>query len=505
MATEPMGFAGAPAPGAVQTRPTKSADEMKAMTIQQFFRVFGDSGTERYNGFYSEEPNTEWRDDRRGDLVEEMRRGDASVKAVLNAVKAPILSTSWNVEIASEDPKMQEMRQYVEKSLMGMQRSWKDFLREALGYLDFGFYCFELLWEKRADGFITVYDLAPRIPRSVFKWELADKRFGIVQHIRTSIENLPKDVTGVSGTLEIPAEKLLILTNDKEGDDVTGQSILRAAFQHYLRKKGLYKIASIAAERYGVGIPVITGPGSASDEDKSKGEELGAQIRSNEKNFVYFDNKDWEIKILTPAGNPQGSAIEEMVQHHNKQILLAVLATFLGLGTDSTGSFALSQDQSGFFLKHVQDKADYLVEQINLQVIKRIVDLNYGPQEIYPQLKYAPLGDIDYQELSGALKTLVDGGLVVVDAKLKQWVHRTFKLPEITEEDMARMEAEAIDASLKTVEGDALDLGGEAPPDTSGMGDQQPDAGDMGGTDEGMADMNNGGDQQGDGAMPPKV
>lgn len=81
------------------TKPVSSAEIEKSMdnaaalsTLQNIDKTLGDSGTRRFSGFLLEEPNVQWRDEQRINNVEEMRRADGTVKAVLNAMKAPILS-----------------------------------------------------------------------------------------------------------------------------------------------------------------------------------------------------------------------------------------------------------------------------------------------------------------------------------------------------------------------------------------------------------------------------
>jgi len=409
-------------------------------TLDNVNKVLGYPGTQKYNGFYLEEPNVEWRDEKRVDNVEEMRRSDGTARALLTALKSPLLATEWRIECENE-----EIEEFVEKNLFHMKRTWKNFLREALAYLDFGYYAFEIVWKKQ-DGKIMIDDLEPRIPHSIQNWKLTDGRFGIVQIAKSD------DARGLK--LEIPGEKLLVLTNEKEGDDVTGQSVLRAAYKHYKYKNVLYSIQGVAAERYGVGIPVVTLPGGFGDAEKAAAEEMAKNVRSNEKSFVVLPSKEWEFEIKTPSGNPQGSAIENAIEHHNKAMLMSILAGFLGLGSDSTGSFALSRDQSSFFLEHVQDKAYYLAEEITNQVIKRLVYLNFGEVEHYPKLKFAPLGDIDYQELSTVLKTLIDSGLVDVNPRLKEFTAKTFELPEIPEDELQAMKDAQDQAELDAMNQD---------------------------------------------------
>lgn len=429
-------------------------------TMQNLGKVLGDSGTERYSGFFLEEFNQEWRDDKRVENVEKMRRTDSTVKAVLNAIKAPLLSTKWRIDGGDE-----EIRKYIESSVFGMERTWKEFLREALAYLDFGFYCFEIIYGLK-DGRVTITDLAPRIPHSIQSWQIANKQFGITQYVRTD-EIEPEKMFRM---LEIPAEKLLILTNDKEGDDVTGQSVLRSAYKPFILKDVLYRIQGIAAERHGVGVPVMYIPDAAGTAEKSKAEEMLENMRSNEKAFAVIPGKkgDWTLEILTPNGNPQGDAISKAIEHHDRRILMSVLATFLGLGADSTGSFALSKDQSSFFLKHCEDKAAYLEEQFNKQVIKRMVDVSFGPQsqEKYPYLCHNNLGDIDFKEMSDVLKTLTDSGYITADTKLKKFVRGTFQLPEITDDEAEEMDIKATEEEMNNIAQEAeFDLPEEMPDD----------------------------------------
>lgn len=403
----------------------------------EMMQVLGDSGTERFSGYFQEEPNTKWRDDTRADVVEEMRRTDGTVKQILNALKAPLLSATWYIESKDESAEGKAMKEHVEKQLFNLEsRTWKEFLREALNYFDFGFSVFEIIWGMK-DGKLTIIDLQPRIQRSILKWQINDKSRGINQLIVT--DEFEKS------NIDIPIEKLLVFTNEMEGDDITGQSMLRSAYKHYYYKDKLYRIAGIASERFGVGIPVVTLPDGAGNTEKSEAEEMAQQLKSNQKAYIVLPNKNWELSILTPQGNPHSDQIDKLIQHHDRMITASVLANFLNLGSGETGSFALSRDQSGFFLKHVEDKASYIAETITKQIIHRMLTEAFREQAIekykeglLPYLTFTPLGDIDFKELSEVLQTLINSGLVRVDTKMIDYVHKTFKLPELTDEDRER-------------------------------------------------------------------
>lgn len=408
-------------------------------------KVLGDSGTRRWSGYFREEYSPEWVDDQRCTNVETMRRSDGTVKQLLLALKTPLLAVTPTVEVDSDDPLDLKARDICDKSIFGMARTWKEFFREALTSLDFGFSVFELIYSRRNDG-IYLQDLAARIQKSIQNWQLDDGRRGIVQLIFTD------EIQQKETRLEIPMNKLLVFTNEKEGDDLTGQSVLRPAWKHFYIKDNLYKISAISCERYGVGIPVIKRPQEGGASEKDLAENMGRNLRANEQSYITLPSPDWEVSILTPSGNPQQGQIEQLIQHHDRQILAAGLAAFLNLGAGSTGSFALSADQSSFFLSHIEDKARYYEEQITKQVFERLTQINFGKREKYPYLKFPTLGDVDLSAYAGTIKTLIDAGLVKTSPKVTQFIHKTFNLPVLTDEEVEEMEIEEMEKQVDSID-----------------------------------------------------
>lgn len=430
-------------------RPMNIVDDGEEMDDMPLMHTYGDSGTKRYSGYFMEEPNAEWRDEKRVENVETMRRTDGTVKQLLLAVKAPILSQEPTIEAGSDSPEHQKHKEFIEQNLAGLDTSWNDFMRQALTTLDFGHSAFETLY-KIKDGQIWWKDFAPRIQSSILKWEinqldaLGKPRKGITQQIES--DNLDKSQT------EIPMEKLVIFTNEKEGDDLTGQSILRPAWKHFYIKDNLYKISAISCERFGVGVPVITIPEGAGKEEKKKAAQWARNLKSNEKAYI-VKPEGWEFEIMTPSGNPQQGQIDQLIQHHDRMILCAGLAGFLNLGSNGGGSYALSADQSPFFVKFVEGIARYMAEQFTEQAIYRLIVLNFGEQEAYPKMTYGSMAETDLPELANALQSLINADLIKKDGRLTQFVHKTYRLPAITQDMLDEMEMDELEKEM-----DSLDL-----------------------------------------------
>jgi hypothetical protein len=74
----------------------------------------------------------------------------------------------------------------------------------------------------------------------------------------------------------------------------------------------------------------------------------------------------------------------------------SVLAGFLGLvgaATGGKGSFALSQDQSSFFLQSRQAVAKEIEDSISYDLIRPLTVLNFGTRCVPPTWKFGPLQD----------------------------------------------------------------------------------------------------------------
>jgi len=87
-------------------------------------------------------------------------------------------------------------------------------------------------------------------------------------------------------TVSIPAEKLLIFSYRREGDNYAGISVLRSAYKHWYIKDKLYKFDAVRHERQSVGIPVITLPDGASDTDRTEALTIVTNIRSTEQTGI---------------------------------------------------------------------------------------------------------------------------------------------------------------------------------------------------------------------------
>lgn len=392
----------------------------------------GAPGTVFFGGMVSEE---EYNPDLRGDkaiaVYEKMRRSDGQVKATLLACELPLRSARWDVKAAGEGRQDQEVAQFIRDNLFEqMTITWDDFLRHILLMLPFGFSVFEKVWEL-VDGRYRWRKFAPRLPKTIHKWYF-DKEGGldgVQQFVWKNFEPFPGRGGETKGPayefVNIPVEKLLAFSLSREGSNFEGISLLRAAYKHWYYKDQLYRIDGIAAERHGVGLAVFKYPSSASKEDRDKVSEIGERLHAHERAYVAIPST-MEFDLKGVAG--QLHDIVRSIEHHDLQIVRSILAQFINLGSSDVGSYALSQDQSGFFLMALQAVGRNICDTVNRHAIRQLVDYNWSVDR-YPKLVVSGLEYTDIGTFAKAISDLTAAGALLPDRDIEAEVRRLLHLP----------------------------------------------------------------------------
>lgn len=388
----------------------------------------GDSGTRLLHGIIIDEYNAQLQGVQGIRVYEEMRKSDGTVRAAVLACTLPIRRATYFVNPATNSDQDKEIANFVEHALFDwLDITWDDVIRQALLMVPFGVMLFEKVYGiKNHDGkdYVTLTKLAPRLPKSILQWELVDHTFGI-QQIRQD---------GVLA--QIPGSKLLIFVNEREGDNWWGNSMIRPAYRHWYVKDNLYKIDAISIERQTVGVPYVKMPQGYTEADEAKAQKAAQNLRANESSFAVIPT-NYEIGFLDMGAHTTRDPIPS-IEHHDKQILLSVLAQFLSLGQTKTGSGsrALSSDHSDLFLKGIEAIANTIVDEFNKNLIPELVDMNFNDVKVYPVLDYSGISKVDVQALGDAYSKLSTAGAISPTQDDEQYLRSAMGLPPRTQEDI---------------------------------------------------------------------
>ena len=398
-------------------------------------------------GYYVEglEVNVDLRFPASAVVYDRMRKEDGQVASVARAITYPILNANRRLEGGSD-----EVRAFIARELgldetederkVGRRRRrregivLRDHMREALLSLWFGFMPFEQVYEvgPAAPGledpeqpgrlYAHLRKLAPRMPRTLT--EVAVSRDGGLAGIRQAAP-LTAGTAGWPGRGDvfIPVDRLVMYVNEREGADWTGNSLLRAAYKHWLIKDALIRLGAQIVERNGMGIPFVS---YTNPDDRGKALSLAKAIRAGaEAGGVLPPGMKVDIVGTT------GSTADELprVTYHDESIGRSLLAMFLNLGHDN-GARALGATFVDYFLLAVNSIIRNLDETVTEHIIRDLVELNYGPDEAYPVLVTDDL-TAEATPTAEALKALADAGLLTPDDVLEADVRRRYNLPTI--------------------------------------------------------------------------
>lgn len=374
-------------------------------------------------------------------VYDKMRRSDAQVRATLRLVKTPIIAAQWYIQPASDSDEDARVAEFVDWNLQTqLGRPLIRFLWEALLMLDFGFYVFEKNWEVQTwtpeakgarERSVVTLSLAPRHPLSIQQFD-----YDSAGHVKDLVHRRVDGVTGAMTLPTIPASKLMIFTLDEEAEDPTGMSILRSAYKHWYYKENLYKVDAIQKERHGIGIPKIKLPIGYTDEDKRFANEMGQNLRTNEKAFITLP-PGWDVEMLqinTQLVNALASA-----EHHDLMIARNVLGQFINLGSTTSGSRALGGSQMEIFVKSLSYVADIVRGEFNTSAIPELVRFNFPDVAHYPKLMVRRIGETqDLRALSAGVRNLIESNVITPDPGLEKWMRETLDFPEPPKDVMDR-------------------------------------------------------------------
>lgn len=414
---------------------TPESQSNQPQRIQIHTTEVGSSGVAVYSGYYSEEYLNNLRGRPAADIWDHMRRSDPKIRMVLKAVKTPILGAQWSVRPGGQEDQFQKHRDLIEKILFhDLPQSWTQQVSEILTYLDFGVAPFEVIHGvKMADkvfgNYTTLKKLAWRSPRTVERYNLDSATGEMISLTQYAYGDLGRLV-------DIPGQFLVLFTHEKEGDNYEGVSALRTCYGPWKRKNMYQKLMAIGIEKYAVPTPKMKVPaGKDGTKEYDNAKLVLEKFVSHQQQFILYP-EGWDVDFASPS-NFDASKIQDAIVRENSEIASAFLVSFLELGQQQSGSWALSTDLSDFALLSISHVADYICEVINAKVIKQLVDMNFGAQDAYPELVCTGITDKPGKEFAEVLKLLVDGKVLTPDADLESYVREKYDLTEPMEAEVS--------------------------------------------------------------------
>lgn len=416
--------------------PTKNTDPL------------GRSGTVNTRGFIGEsEQNAVLFWPYNLEIYDRMRRTDPTIRWMLSLISTPIQAATWTVEPFSEDEKDLEVAAFIEWCLFDrLSGGWDEWLRQVLTYLVFGHSVFERVADFEPVSFaysttdnerkiiereaFVLDKLAPRLQRTIFKWVPSEDDISKLDHI----EQFLADGRSPSNP-KIPANKLVIFTNEKEGDDYRGISILRTAYKSYQYKHKLENLEAIAYER-SAGLPIVYPPDNATADELDAVEEAVKDMRQGESLYLVMpgpkagsvaEKDGWLIEDLAITGDAGGSP-NLAIQRYEEAMAKNVLAEFMRLGHQNMGARATADVQQDPYYQAIEAQVNHIEDVINDEVIKPLVSWNYEV-EGFPRICASKIQAKNVEVVGNLLTNMINAGVVHRTFETEQWVRELIDAP----------------------------------------------------------------------------
>ena len=162
----------------------------------------------------------------------------------------------------------------------------------------------------------------------------------------------------------------------------------------------------------------------------------------------------YEAELLSTGGTRQFDT-NAIINRYDAKIAQTVMADFIMLGHEQTGSFALSEDKTELFAVALGAFLDVICETFNNQGIPSLIDMNgahFDAITDYPQLAHGDVDKRDITKLSTFLKDMVGVGILIPDEDLEDYVREVANLPERTEVPDSREKDERREAQRRAPE-----------------------------------------------------
>lgn len=333
------------------------------------------------------------------ELAEEMEEKDLHYLSVVGTRKRAVAQLDITVEPASDAAEHQRHAELIQAFLD--REELEDELIDILDAVGKGYSATEIIWDTSASQWMP-RRLEWRFPQ----WFLFDRADGRTLHLRTE-----------GGTEPLAPFKFIThFHKAKSGVPIRG-GLARAAAWGYLFKNYGVKDWVVFAEVYGQPLRIGKYHAGASPEDKETLLRAVANIGSDAAAIV---PSSMLIEFVETASKPGSIDLyERLADWLDRQVSKAVLGQTLTTEVGGTGSFAAAKVHDDVREDIERSDCKQLAATLNRDLARPMIDLNFGPQDLYPRIRIGRPETTNVPELSEALAKLVPLGLRVRQSEVR--------------------------------------------------------------------------------------
>jgi hypothetical protein len=382
----------------------------------------------------------------------EMSLNDPVVAALIFSVSMLVRNIEWQIEAADSSPDAIEAKEMMEDVLfVNLDPTFPELVSSICTMFTYGFAPHEIVWANREELWVPA-KIALRSQETLLRWEFDPGNGDPTGMWQMDWEN---------PAVLIPMEKMLLFRTDSSLNNPEGRSILRGSYVSWLRKKVIEESEGRAAIR-AAGLVTVRVPGSiildpSNAAIKAAYETLVTNLASDRQGGILLPSdvhpesheKLYQIEYVMADGRRSGD-MTAIIDRYDKRISSTILADFIMLGQQTTGSFALSKDKTELFSQVLWAWAQIISGVFNRQLIRRMWKINALPAGTMPMLVPGEVDSPDLARMAAYITSLAGVGMPLFpDKDLEDYLRKIGGLP------LAKEDSEAV-SSLGTPPPDSV-------------------------------------------------
>lgn len=439
----------------------RQAEEIAAQ-IPEFMEI-GATGLKRAAGFIEEEFLPQLRGRKAVQVYKEMSENDPLIGAMLYSIQMLLRNVEWTVEPGGKSRQDAQVAYLVETCMDDMEHTWDEFISEVLTMLTFGWSWHEVVYKRRgglyqrnpklqskySDGLIGWRKMPIRAQETLFKWV-----FDEVGDVKAMVQMPPPKYQQIM----LPMERGLLFRFQQSKGSPEGRSILRNSYRPWYYKKRIEEFEAVGVERDLAGLPMVSvpaewlsaKPGSRQHKAVLEFKKMVKSIRRDEQEGLVFpvaydqDTKQplFKFELLGSGGGRQFQT-DSIIQRYEQRMLMTILADFILVGHEGTGSYSLHVDKTGIFRTALNSICESIANVLNRYAIPKLVRLNGFQVEAMPELKPLDVDAPDIAQLGAFMSQMAGLGMQwFPNADMEDFVRKTARLPGLNDDDKKRVEAQ---------------------------------------------------------------
>lgn len=423
------------------------------------FTEIGTTGLKRAGGYIDEQFLPQLRGRKAVQVFKEMSENDPLIGSLWFTVDRLIRNVEWRVEPAGKSKEDTQAAKLVETCMDDMSHTWADFISEVLSMIIYGWSWHEIVYKRRVgpwekdsikrskytDGMIGWRKMPIRAQETLLRWAF-DESGDCSAMIQLAP---PRYETSV-----LPIERSLLFRYRHQKGNPEGMSMLRQAYRPWYMKKRLEEYEAVGVERDLAGLPIVkvpaeflrAKPGSAQAQTVDAFKRMVKSVRRDEQEGIVFPmayDQDTKQPLysfeLMGGGGARSFNTNQIIERYEQRILMSVLADFIMVGHQGTGSYSLHTDKTGIFRTSLNSIAHSIADTLNRYAIPRLFLANgWKPSEL-PKIVPSDVDSPDINQLSQFMSSMAGTGITwFPDPTLENFVRDAARLPKLNEEEEER-------------------------------------------------------------------